>query len=256
MVKKKKKKRAPTQRPPIENAPAAPEPEILPAKLEEAKLVKREHKCHGPASELIPPPDEMLDSNRYLRWSGGLYYTTDLRGTTLEQMAKHPYFGKVTFNTLANWSTQDRWVERRQQNLDQWRRLIENKIGSELVKARTEQLTQMRKLFDKLMKKAMAGRLKTRSLEGAVSALVKLADLMDNWNDKLFRVVIPDMPGGSMVSPMSPGMMASAKPKLTQSEARRAARAVLDERRETLRREIAKDKGDEKPKLQVLDGEK
>ncbi len=251
----KKKNRAPTQRPPIENAPTAPDPEVLPAKLEEAKRVKREHKGHGPASELIPPADETLDSNRYLRWSAGLYYTTDLQGSTLERMSKHPFFGKMSFQTLASWSTQDRWVERRQQNLDQWRRLIENKIGSELVKARTNQLDDMRKLFDKLMKKAMGGRLKTRSLEGAVSALVKLADLMDTWNEKLFRIVIPDMPGGS-VSPMSPQMMADAKPKLTQREARKAARAVLDERRAELRREIEKDKGEEKPKLQVVEGEK
>ena len=37
---------------------------------------------------------------RYLRYAAGLFYTTDLRGTTVPEMAKHPVYGAASLRTL------------------------------------------------------------------------------------------------------------------------------------------------------------
>ncbi len=204
----------------------------------------------------LTPPQQQVDNNQFLRFSAGLYYTTDLQGTTMAQMAKHPLFGTVSVDTLANWSTQDRWVDRRRQNLSNWRRTIENKIGSELVKLRTDQLAEMRTVFDKMMGKLTRGRLQAKSYEGMVTAMVRLAQLMDDWNEKLFRTVIPDIPVASVSTSLSPAA-SSTKPRLSTAEARKAAVAILEMRRHEMRAETVRLEAEKEGKpvdLKVVQG--
>lgn len=244
-MKKKRKKKPPKRGLPIKRIP----PPSTPERVQEVRIAKR---SEPKGKSTVVPPEESLDNNRYLRWSAGLYYTTDLRGVTFEQMSRHPFFGKVSMDTLARWSTQDRWVERRNQNLDNWRRAIENKIGSELVKSRTDQMVRMRELFDKIMDQVLKkGRsaLKAKSLEGLVSALVKLADLMDNWNEKLFHSVIPDMPASAAIA----SVPAASKPRLSINEARAAAKIIMKMRRDEMRHKPAEP--EVKPDLTVLEGD-
>lgn len=252
---KKKKKTLIKRRPPPKGGSNPIQRIPQPATIERVQEVRLAPRGCPPDSSEIVPPDETLDNNRYLRWATGLHYTTDMKGATLEYMSKHPFFGKVSLDTLIRWSSQDRWVERRALNLEKWRKAIENKIGSELVKARTEQLGKMRSLFDRLMTAVLeegADALKPKSLEGVVTAVVRLADLMDGWNEKIFHAVIPDMPSTSSISALTPS---ETKPRLNREEARAAAGIILKMRREEMRREKLKPV-DQKPELTVLDGDK
>jgi hypothetical protein len=67
---------------------------------------------------------------------------------------------------------------------------------------------------------------------------------MDDWTEKIAKAVIPDMPS----SIVSAAPRDRAKPKLTQIEAQRAAKLILDMRREEMRSGRAqKDSPEEEP---------
>lgn len=235
MGKKRQQKTGTKRLPPKKKGPFKDSvPEVTPERVQALMRAPRV----GPKgkSKVLPPQDE-IDNNQFLRFSAGLYYTTDLNGPSMAQMAKHPVFGKVTIDTLYYWSTQDRWVERRRVNIDNWRRTMENKIGNELVKMRTDMLSDLRTVFDKSLKKLTSGKLKARSYEGMVTALVRLAELMDSWNDKLFHAAIPDMPVVSAVGSSAP---MESKPRLSKEEAHKAASAILEMRRNEMRAALAK----------------
>lgn len=235
--KRKKKKRPPPKREPQFDMAKIPEP-ATPERIAQVASKNILASARN-TSEGIPPekPTELDDSReskaslfRWLRWTAGMYYTTDLRGCTIDQLSKHPMFKVVGLRTLATWSTEDRWVERRQINLEQWRRAIENKIGSELVRARKTGLGKLNKIFDKIFAKIEA-----EAVEGTtpqlVLAIVRLAELMDSWNDRIAKAVIPDLPSQATVA----GPAETAKPQLTQEEARAAAKLIIQTRRDGMR---------------------
>ncbi len=252
MTKKKRKQLPPNAKAPLKGAPEV----VTPERAQELALSKR----RGPKgkSQLIPPHDA-LDNNHLIRFSAGVYYTTDLHGTTVAKMHKHPLFSKVCIDTLANWSTQDRWVERRRDNMDNWRRTIEAKIGNELVNLMTDMLDGVRESFDKAVKEAMRKGLKAKSFEGAVNAMVRSGEFLMDLQDKIFRTVVPDI----VIAPTAvPGALspaaASSKPRLSVQEARKAASAILEMRRHEMRAEAARAEADKQGKpvdLQVVQGE-
>lgn len=237
-------KKPPKKKRPPDPAPSVPEA-ATPERIE--ALVPTEPRLHsqGTTTAVPPPKPDKVDSReskaalfRWLRWAAGMYYTTDLRGCTIEQLAKHPMFKIVSIYTLAEWSQEDRWVDRRRVNLEQWRRAIENKIGSEVVRAQTEMVSRIRVLFDKVYAKVEASAVEGNTAQ-LVNSLVKLAELMDTMNDKIARAVIPDMP--AQVQSMAAGPAEGAKPNLGQTEARAAAKLVLKMRRDEMREKADRD---------------
>lgn len=192
-----------------------------------------------------PPPtdgDPNLPENRtalyrYLRYAAGMYYTTDLRGCTLEQLHRHPMFRVMSFHTIAKWAVEDRWTERRQINLEQWRRAIENKIGTELAQAYRTGLSKATRVFDMIFEKIENEVVEPKSLEGLVTAFVKLADLMGDWNERIGKLIIPDMPAQQA---MVAGPAEQAKPQLSQEEARAAAKLLIEMRRKEMRAKAAR----------------
>lgn len=250
MAKKKKKRLPPSQEAPLKGVPERATPE----RIEQMVLKKRD----GPKgkSRLEPPPDAM-DNNQFIRYSAGIYYATDFQGATLSQMSKHQLFGKVSVDTLANWSTQDRWVERRKANMDNWRHKIEAHIGNELVKMMSDMLKSARTAFDKAVNEIARPKLKAQTFEGAVRAMVQSGEFIMTLEEKLFRTVIPDIPVASVSGTLSKAA-ATSKPRLTVPEARMAAVAILESRRNEMRAEAARaqaEKDGTKPDLQVVQGE-
>jgi hypothetical protein len=198
----------------------------------------------------IEPPDE-ADGMRYLRYAAGLFYTTDLRGTTVPEMAKHPVYGAASLRTLEKWCAKDRWIERRKQNLEAWREQIARGIGNELARVRTEQLVRLQAVFELALAKLENDLVDAKSWEGVAGALVKLAEVMDTWRDKIRGDVIPGI-ARSLDPP------AQARPQLTDEEARAAAMVIIHKRREQMRLEAARqnelDRQGKKPGLHVVDG--
>lgn len=248
--KAKVKRRALPKRKAIAKAPAAGTPEMAREPVP--------NKGGHPGKAKFEPP-ETGDSFHYKRFAAGMYYTTDLQGVTIEQLNRHPMFRDVSFHTLRHWCVEDKWADRRKANLAKWQRAIESKIGTELLKARSKDLVELRGIYNRMITKLKGRALKAKSYEGMVNALTKLADLMDAWSEKISANFVPDVPLES--GSVSLGLMAhETRPKLTTQEARAAAKAVLTQRRQETRLRQAQqetvDAGEERPKLQVLEGEK
>jgi hypothetical protein len=211
----------------------------------------------GPSKGQYIPPTPSSHGNQYPRFAAGMYYTTDLKGTTIERLKRHPMWSKYSLPTLQMWSREDRWVERRRANMKRWQNAIEARIGTEVVKARMKDLEDMRGIYQKMITKLKGKALKAKSYEGMVSALVKLADLMDGWSERLSKEFVPEAPLGGE----DPGISVhrhEAKPTISPAEARVAAKAVMQERRQQLRLKQTQEEaseGEDKPSLVVVEGE-
>lgn len=209
-------------------------------------------------SSLEPPPQS--ETNQYIRFAAGLYYTTHIRGTTIEQMSKHPLYGRVSYSTLESWSKKDRWGERRQENMRRWREALESTIGSELLKARVKNLAKLRNIFDKVVEKLEAENpVEAKSYEGLVKALVSLADLIDGHQTKVGQELVP-----GVMAVATAEASESGDPRITASlssdEARMATKAILEDRRRKLRQKQMMESAAEEPqkpaKLEVINGQK
>lgn len=91
-----------------------------------------------------------------------------------------------------------------------------------------------------------------------VSALVKLAELMDGWSERLSKEFVPEAPLGGEESSISMHKH-ETKPTISPVEARVAAKAVMQERRQQFRLKQAQEEasaaGDNKSALVVIEGE-
>ena len=198
----------------------------------------------------VPPvgeedPEEVKGSWQYLRFSAGVYYTTATEHITTAAMAKHPVYSVVPRATLERWCTEDKWVDRRIEQMERWRRKIENAVADELARTRIAQLKGLESVYDKALKKLEENLVEAKSWEGVATALVKIAQLMDEWREKI---------GGTVVSvtPATPDhgvddvreLSAKMKSRLTEQEARELALMVMQKRREEMRRRAV---GEEEP---------
>lgn len=173
-------------------------------------------------------------ATQYLRVSAGLAYTTDIHGVSLRELSeRQPFVGVVTLRQLERWSAEDNWVNRRRDILDNWRRVIEAKVGSEVVRKRVEDLMQMDTLAEKAMAK-LESRLKAQSWEGVAQALIKLWQLRDQYREKIAAELIPAASPQSTLGGSSP-LGALPKPKFSVDEVRAAAHAVMAQRRAQMR---------------------
>jgi hypothetical protein len=207
-----------------------------------------------PESTYIPPAPD-AQGTHYPRFAAGMYYTTDLKGATIEQLHRHPMWNRFSIYTLHQWSREDQWVERRRANMERWQRAIEARIGTEVVKARMADLGEVREIYQKMIKKLKGKALKARSYEGMVSALVKLAELMDGWSERLSKEFVPEAPMGGE---LGIGHGHEVKPSISAEEARVAAKAIMQDRRQQLRlkqaSEEALSEGEDRPVLTVIGG--
>jgi hypothetical protein len=164
-------------------------------------------------------------------------------------------YSTVSVGVLGEWCRKDKWVERRQINLEKWRSAIENKIGSELVRLQRNALQRFDEILDKLLRKIEKEVVSPKSHEGLVSSAVKVQTLMNDLNEKIAKAVIPDMPS----SPTTVGPPEQTRPRLSQLEAREAARLILDLRRKEMRAKVAREAAEQeeaqRPKLTVVEGE-
>lgn len=190
----------------------------------------------GRVKTVIEPPPEG-DSDRFLRYSAGIFYTTDLNQCSIADLAKHPIYRAVPQWKLEEWSSADSWVDRRREIQERWRRQIEVSVGNELVRARVRNLKSLQDVYDKALEKLTDSVedqvLEAKSWEGVAGALVKLAQLMDQWRTELAREIFsnPMIMGGAAGD--AADQRAATAPnhaKLTVDEARAAAITILRQR--------------------------
>lgn len=187
--------------------------------------------------ELIPEnlvPEPGTESWAYLRFAAQIHYTTDLQGTTVEKMHKHPMFSRVPLSTLQAWSKHDKWVMKRKEVLEKWRAQIERTVGERLVQARIQALERVTKIRDRLLKKLEEeNSLMLLPADKAVNALVKLMQMEWDMSEVVLGTILPKLqnaPG----QPTDDGTIPHV-PRLSPEEARDAAKAILASRRKMMR---------------------
>ena len=181
-----------------------------------------------PMAYAEPPPAE---SNAYLRYSAGIYYTTDMKGCTVEDLTRHPIYGVVPFRTLEGWCGKDKWVERRKAIQEDWRKKIEMAIGSQLARLRLAQLETLQRVYNKALEKLEGDMVAAKTWEGVATVLVRIAEIMDEFRGKVGSEIWANMGVGG-TEHLQAGNSMLGRPKLSQEEARAAALTILQHRRE------------------------
>ncbi len=184
-------------------------------------------------------------SQRYLRYAAGLYFTTDIRCGTIDQLQRHPVFQEVPLSTLYQWASRDKWIARREDLLNRWREMIEKKIGESIVQKRVKDLEKLERLFDVGFEQLEKNAVEAKSWEGVAGALVKLMSLMDELREKIATQLNP---AADMLMSPAASPVAQMAPKVTDDEARAAAKLIIQQRRAGIRAKMAK--GDDQTVVQ------
>lgn len=211
------------KRPPA-SAPSLPAPTI------EVPLVAPQGR--KPTTQLVMPEGESATLVEIRYWAG-VFYTTDVRQRSVRDMLEVPKFAHLNLKTLEYWCVKDEWVRRRQDFLDKMRQSIEHRIGTEIVRKRLQELEKMETLIESLYGKLSTGFWEVKSLESAVTALVRLMARADTVREKLIQdLPMTIMEGASNGSPV-------VRPVLSPEEMRAMASMLMRQRREQTRAERA-----------------
>ncbi len=242
MAKKTKKPATKPVRKRRRNAASRPPPEGVDPYQELAKEIKpKRGKGRRAASDGL----ELIKNLAEIR------YVTDPMGISVREMVETEPFNTVHFRTVSQWCSDGDWVEKRQKHFEDIRDGIKKSMGKRLVKISVEQLKELDAAFKIVKKKFKES--KPKSMEGLVGAMTGLVKTSNELRDRIAAEIVPGRLGG----PAEQGIQIT--PKLTEKEARVAARAILHERRAAMRAEAAKkdadDGGDEeKPALRLVEG--
>lgn len=184
-----------------------------------------------------------------LRHAACLRYITDHRGISIKKLSEQELFkDSVSYETFQRWSMVDKWVERRSEFFENIRDDIKKNLGKRLVDIQVDQLKELDVLYHESIKKLKAKKLKPKSLEGMITALVKLVTASNELRDKIAKEIVPEHLGGAQ----GDGMQVT--PKLTEEEARAAAMAIIHQRRAKMRATATDSGEEEKPQLRLVDG--
>lgn len=239
---KKKKKPAPKAAPASKKKPAPKKKKKKPAspkrKPVKAAAVKQRGQMVA-VSSVLPFDAEIDDTNldTLRRWACQ-YYTLSVNQVSLSEMSKTPPFSRVPKRTLEKWSSDDGWVSKRREAQERIRQIVEQQLGNEIAQERMNQLKELQRVYDEgirqLTDETEGGRLRANSFEGAVGAVVRLADLMDTWREKLARQV------GGVIESTEAGAgdgddrVYTPAPKLSVDEARSVVKEILRMRRDSI----------------------
>lgn len=243
-----------------------------PAK-KKAKAKKRAVSIQTRAPQVIPEqeiPDETNATKEFLRYAAGLHYTTDLNGITLAQLCEHPMFKTVSLKTMERWSVKDGWGDRRREVMERWRVQIEARVGNKLIQTKIALVEQMEKIQNHLFKRLVpldhdydpgdwvhigksempiqvckvCGATQMQhfdpfvgvSGDKAVDALLKLVKVREEMAEAILQVTAT--PGYGLGHTTSAGAhggpVGLERPKISTEEARSAARAILQQRRQNV----------------------
>lgn len=182
---------------------------------------------------LVPGSDEKALSrqNGKLRLDAGLVYMTHPKGMTLEELHADSRFGTVTLRTLERWSSEDKWVERRAEFLQAWAEQAKQKLGSELTKARLQEMKDLQEVRMIAMEKIRDEMTAPKSLEGMIKALVEIGKREEAVSIGVVQEMLPEGSNSRM------GIAAAADHKLTEDERRALTRTILRTRRNQVRAE-------------------
>lgn len=176
-----------------------------------------------------------------LRAQARVEYATDSDQCSLVVLNSRPAYAHLHRRTLEVWCVEDKWVEERERFIRTWQTKIEGRMANALVRIKLNHMEELENIGNVMIGKLKADMLQANSWEGAVTALLKLMDKMDDFREEITTHLAPQIiqatPSGGQSS--SPGVPAVARPVLTNDEARAAALTVVRMRRENMRQQMA-----------------
>lgn len=139
-------------------------------------------------------------SNALARREAALAYVTSIEGLTIKQIHGQPEFAHLSLRTLENWSTQDRWAERRRDYLEKAFARTERTIGSDLVQARVRELRLLEKIVAGLDEAGWSENadgsvtltLQPKSLEAWARTRLDYSEALDKLRAQLAAHLLPD----------------------------------------------------------------
>lgn len=221
MTKKKGKKR-PAKRPP-------PKGQVL-ASSRGKTLIE----LPGPdPMEMQPGFGASARSRRhYLRARAGTIYMVDPSMPTIEDLATHPDFDGVSVGTMRTWAHADNWNEKRQQFRESVNEGVRKRIGNELIQQQIKILRDCDALYaqnlDFLTGQNGIEVPAPKSYEGLLRAHTAFIKAISEIGREVIDVVVPaTVPQSDQADQISQVM-----PELSSEEARIAALAVVQQRRQ------------------------
>jgi hypothetical protein len=214
-VKKTRKKKSPAQaRKRVKRSPVRKKGVMVPITLESQIPL-----------DLEPDPTDF----GYLRTAAEQYYIMSVNQCSLADLNRHSLFKVVQRRSLEKWCSEDSWVAKRRKMWTRIHQSLEQQIGTKIAKERMGQLEKLQKVYDVGINKLLKGGLKSKSFEGLVTAMVKLASLMDDWRENLakqFGGIVESTVGlNEETSPRAPA------PELSTQEARSIVKLLFQMRR-------------------------
>lgn len=195
------------------------------------------------------------DGYEWLRHSAGMHYVTNLGGLSIRELNQIPPYDQVGQSTLERWSVEDEWLARRQRYFAEITAEAEKRLQEKVVRARVRSLARTEEIATQIADEIAAGTVEAKSKEGLITALVRLLGLNEELRDKIAAQVVPTHLGGVSQETIP------VTPKLSPEEARAAASAIIQQRRNATRqrldaeRRAGEGEPEKKPKLRVVKGE-
>jgi len=190
------------------------------------------------------------------RSSAAYEYIYNEARKTIPEILQMPQFAHVNRRTMERWASLDRWSEKRKSFQENIRNRVEAALGTEITQARIAQLRKLMSIRESLHKVGMLTnedgsvtfKSEPKSVESWIMALVRL----DEHIDKLQTAVGSHL-STAIDTAMSPterptNLSMTLKPKLSEEEAYRLAKALTAMRMEEDAKRMAQHNADAEAK--------
>lgn len=177
-------------------------------------------------------PNKNRHARDLIRRESAIVFATDPHGLSVAELHTDSRFCTIPLKTLQEWCTEDKWVERRAEVFDNWRKQVEDRLGSEMAKARIAEIREwhrVRAVATKLLDPSNPDWAPPKSWEGVARSLLEVNQRLEELAISVSREMLPGQPGGAY------GADHAMRSELSLEEVRAATREVLRIRREAIR---------------------
>jgi hypothetical protein len=168
----------------------------------------------------------------YLRARAGIYFMMDQTMPTVEDICAHSEFDEVSLTQMRNWAAADRWQEKRREFWEGVNAKVRKKLGNKLIERQMRILDDCDKIYQQNLDFLTGGDGRDvpqpKSYESLVRAHVHLIKAQSDMTRDMIDVIVPPVTPETSNADEMPRIV----PEFTAEEARVAALAVVQQRRQ------------------------
>jgi hypothetical protein len=196
----------------------------------------------------LPGPDPMelkpgfgfskKSRHHYLRARAGMIFMVDPSMPTVDDICQHPEFAEINPATMRRWAHDDQWQDKRQEFRERINEGVRKRIGNELIQQQIRILKDCDALYNQNMD-YLTGQSGVevpapKSYESLLRAHTTFIKTISEMGREVIDVVVPPaVPQGESADEVQ-----RVIPELTSEEARVAALAVVQQRRQLRSRNL------------------